>query len=178
MRPLLYSAAISLDGFIARPDGSHDWIPDEPAIDWGAFMARFDTVLVGRRTYEVGLATHGVSPVPPGMTGLLASRSADPADHPDLRVVGDDLLDVVAELRAGEGPMIWLLGGGLLARDLLAAGMVDRLELALVPVLLGEGLPLFAAGAPETGLTLRSSTTFPGGLLLAEYDVLRTDPDS
>ena len=111
MRRIRYSVAMTLDGFIAGPQGEYDWIPNEPQIDWGAFMARFDTVLMGRRSYEAALAVPGGS-VLSTMPTYVFSRTLRPKDHPGVTMVGTDLEPTMENLRRGPGKDIWLFGGG------------------------------------------------------------------
>lgn len=171
MRQLIYSVAASLDGYIARPDGAYDWIPDEPDIDWGAFLGRFDTVLMGRRTYEV--VTDGDAEEDPTsrLRTVVASRTLDPEDHPDVDVVSDEVTAFVEELLREEGKDVWLMGGGVLFRSLLGAGLVDAVEVALVPALLGDGIPLLPPGEGGSRLELRDLTRYPSGIVLASYEV-------
>ena len=172
MRPVRYNVAATLDGFIAGPDGEFDWIPDDPAVDFGALFAAVDTVLVGRRSYEVARAVPGPPPWPAGARVFVFSRTLRPDDHPDVTVVADDAAGVVAALRAEPGPgEIWLFGGGALFRALLAAGQVDAVEVTVVPVLLGAGVPLLPAGAPRATLALTSSRVYPSGMVALHYAV-------
>lgn len=171
MRQLIYSVAASLDGYIARPDGGYDWIPDEPDIDWGAFLGRFDTVLMGRRTYEVVTAGDAGEDPTSRMRTVVASRTLDPEDHPDVEVVSEDVRGFVEELLREEGEDVWLMGGGVLFRTLLDAGLVDAVEVALVPALLGDGIPLLPPGEGGSRLELRDLTPYPSGIVLASYEV-------
>jgi dihydrofolate reductase len=172
MRRVLYSAAMSLDGFIARRDGSFDWIPMDEEMDWGAFMDRFDTVLMGRHTYEVTMQ-QGAGSGSPGMETYVFSRTLRPEDHPGVTVVADDAAGLVASLRDAEGKDIWLMGGGVLFRSLLDAGLVDRVEVGLVPILLGDGIPFLPPGGPETRLALTNIQRYPSGVTILNYDVRR-----
>lgn len=171
MRRVLYSVAMSLDGYIAGPDGGYDWIPEEPEIDWGRFLGRFDTVLMGRGTWEIVASEAGAGPTA-GMRRIVFSRTLDPADHPEIEIVGDDAAEVVADLKAGDGKDIWLMGGGELFRSLLEGGVVDGVEAAAVPILLGDGIPFLPAGGDRVRLEPRGVETYPTtGLVLLSYDV-------
>jgi dihydrofolate reductase len=146
---LRYQVATSLDGFIATPNGGYDWIVMDPAIDFKALYNEFDTVVMGRKTYDLAKeqANHGAMP---GMEIVAFSRTLAPAEYPGVRIVNDDPTAVVRELKTKRGKDIWLFGGGELFRVLLDAGLVDSVELAVMPVLLGDGIPVLPPGAQAT----------------------------
>jgi dihydrofolate reductase len=176
MRRVIYSVAMSLDGYIARRDGAYDWIPLDPAIDWGAFMGRFDTALMGRRTFDL-MRKQGAGSGGSGQRSIVFSRTLDAAAFPDVTVVRDDAgAALVAELRRGEGKDIWLVGGGVLFRSLLDAGQVDVVETAVVPTLLGDGLPMVPPGARTSRLRYVDQTRYPSGIVLLRYDVVNSSP--
>ena len=172
MRRVRYRVAASLDGYIAGPDGEIDWIVHDPAIDWAALFADFDTVLLGRRTYEL-TRQPGAPAWPAGWRVVVFSRTLTAAEHPAVTVVTADGGAAVAGLRAEPGRDIWLFGGGSLFASLLAAGVVDQVEVAIMPVLLGRGIPLAAPEAPRARLTLTRSGVSPGGIVSLHYDVQR-----
>lgn len=169
-RRVIYSVASSLDGFIARPGGQYDWIPEDPAIDWGEFLDRFDTVLMGRRTYEV-VADEEEEELVAGKRTIVFSRTLDPSAAPGVEVLDDDPGQTVGRLKTDKGRDIWLMGGGVLFRELLDAEMVDAVEVAVVPKLLGEGIPLLAARSGDVSLQLRHREEYPSGIVLLRYDV-------
>ena len=115
MRRLRYNVAMSLDGFIADEDGGYDWIVQDPTIDFDALFAEFDTLLMGRKTYEV-MARQEPGGFP-GMEVVVFSRTMAPEDHPGVRVVGDGAAEAVAEMKAAPGKDLWLFGGGVLFRS-------------------------------------------------------------
>ena len=135
MRRVLYRVAASLDGFIAGPNGEIDWIVPDPTADFASLYASVDTVLIGRRTYELTLQP-GAPPWPAGWNIYVCSRTLDPGQHRGVSVIGVDLEATVAALRAEAGRDIWLFGGGSLFASLLAADLVDDIQLAIMPVLL------------------------------------------
>lgn len=170
MRRVRYSVAISLDGYIADPHGGFDWIIMDPAIDFEAFFGTIDTVLMGRRTYELALR-QGQAPGMSGTRTYVFSSTLDAANHPNVTVVADDAPGTVERLRSEGGKDIWLMGGGVLFRGLLEAGVVDTVEVGVMPVLLGQGIPFLPATERSVQLELRSHEAFPSGIVLLTYDV-------
>lgn len=170
MRRVRYRVATSLDGYIAGPNGEIDWIVHDPNLDFASVYSGFDTVLLGRRTYEL-TRQPGAPPWPAGWRVYVFSRTLNPTDHPAVTVVSIDVGRTVAELRTQSGRDIWLFGGGNLFASLLAADLVDQVEVALMPVLLGQGIPLLGAGAPRTRLTLARSDSSNVGVVNLAYDV-------
>jgi dihydrofolate reductase len=173
MRLVRFGGAMSLDGYIAGPNGEYDWIVMDPDIDFAAMMKQFDTFLIGRKTYEAMVRMGGGAESPPGIQNIVFSRTMQPADYPHL-VVESDADRVVADLRAKPGKDIALFGGGELFRSLLAAGLVDRIEVAMIPVLLGGGIPLLPPPAGRATLRLRKQRVYEKtGIVALEYDILR-----
>ena len=169
MRRLRYSVAMSLDGFIAGPHGEYDWIVQDPSFDFAALWNQFDTLLMGRRTYEVAL-TRFESIAQMGKKVVVVSTTLKPGGHPAVTIVGSEVPAAVFALKDQPGKDIWLMGGGVLFRSLLDAGLVDTVELAVIPVLLGSGVPLLPDGRRAT-LHLEKSETFSSGILRLNYSV-------
>jgi len=170
MRRVRYRVAASLDGFIAGPNGELDWIVPDPTIDFTSVYAGFDIALLGRHTYEL-TQQPGAPPWPADWRIYVVSRTLPAGQHAGVTVVGTDVETTVATLRAESGRDIWLFGGGRLFASLLTAGLVDRIEVALMPVILGGGIPLVASGAPTSRLLLRSSDVHPSGIVNLAYDI-------
>ena len=168
MRRIRYQVACSLDGYIADPDGKTGWIVDEPTIDFGALFDQFDTLLMGRATYE-GLVKDDDGFW--GKTVLVFSHTLRQEDHPQVTVVSRDARSILQHMRALPGKDIWLFGGGQLFQSLLALNCVDTVEPAIIPVLLGGGLPLLPTPAVQHRLTLTSHRVFPSGIVWLEYTV-------
>lgn len=169
-RRVRYQVAVSLDGFIAGPKGEYDWIVMDPSIDFAALYKEFDTAVMGRKTYDVAVA-EGVSGAMPGIDVVVFSRTLPAATHPGVRILNDDPRKVVAALKAKRGGDIWLFGGGELFRLLLDAGLVDTVEVALMPVVLGAGIPLLPPGA-ATKLVLADQKILPAsGIVALAYSV-------
>ena len=172
MRQVRYGVAMSLDGYIAGPNGEADWIVMDPDIDFGAIFSRFDTLLIGRKTFAAMEAMGGDAGMAPGVRSVVISRSMRQADHPDVTIV-NDAEPFVAELKTKPGKDIWLFGGGALFHSLLGAGLVDGIDVGVIPVLLGGGIPLLPTPAPRTTLVLRSQRVYEkSGIVGLEYDVL------
>lgn len=170
MKRLRYQVAVSLDGFIAGSNGEYDWIESDRSIDFGALFKEFDTAVMGRKTYEV-LTAQGGDGTLTGLDVVVFSRSLPPKTAKGIRITKDDARDVVAALKKQPGRDIWLFGGGALFRSLLDAGLVDTVEVALMPVLLGSGIPLLPPGA-STKLELVDRKILPAsGIVLLSYRV-------
>ncbi|HEU6451854.1 MAG TPA: dihydrofolate reductase family protein [Gemmatimonadaceae bacterium] len=172
MRRVCYRAATSLDGYIAGPNGEIDWIVPDPTIDFAAIYSGFDTVLMGRRTYELTLQPDAPA-WPAGWRIYVFSRTLTPAEHPAVTVVGTDAGAMVDALRAEDGRDIWLFGGGKLFASLLAANVVDQVEVSIMPVLLGHGIPLLDGEVPRSQLIMTRSDSYPSGIVSLQYDVRR-----
>lgn len=175
MRRVRYQVACSLDGYIAGPRDEFDWITPEPTFDFDALYAQFDTLLMGRRTYEI---VRAAGEDWPGKQVIVASRTLQAADAPDVEIVRDGLEERVRALRAEPGRDIWLYGGGRLFSQLLAWDLVDTVELAVIPILLGGGVPVLAPAKVRRPLALTRHRAYPSGMLLIEYDVLHTQEDT
>ena len=166
-RRIRYQVACSLDGYIAGPHGEYDWIVMDPDIDFEAMYEEFDTFLMGRKTWETSKGFLA------GRDVVVVSRTMRPADHPGIRVVGGDVRRAVDELRAGQGRDIWLFGGGELFATLLATGQVDTVEPAIIPIVLGGGIPMVPPAAPRTSLRYTSHRLYPrSGIMAMSYDVV------
>jgi dihydrofolate reductase len=170
MRRLRYCVAASLDGFIAGPNGEYDWIVQDPSFDFAALWEQFDTLLMGRLTYEVAI-TRLTFLKSMGKKLVVASTTLDPAQHPGATLIAGNFAEEVAALKTQPGKDIWLMGGGSLFRGLLDAGLVDSVELSVIPVLLGSGVPLVPAGA-LCRLHLDESKALPTGIVTLKYSVL------
>lgn len=168
-RRVRLSVAMSLDGFIAGPNGEYDWIPMDPEIDFAKMFSGFDTVLMGRKSYEAAVAQAQVGM--PGMRAIVFSRTLRQEDHPGV-TISTSPTETIRELRAAAGKDLWLFGGGELFRSFLDTSLVDQLEIAVVPVLLGAGRPLLPGGALHTKLSLMSHVLYrTSGIVIFTYSV-------
>ncbi|MDQ3457708.1 MAG: dihydrofolate reductase family protein [Deinococcota bacterium] len=168
MRRIRYQVACSLDGFIAGPDDDFGWLTPEPSFDFDELYAQFDTLLMGRRTYEIVRAAGEDFR---GKEVLVASQTLQPERHPEIEVVSDGLEKRIGELRSQSGGDIWLYGGGELFSQVLAWGLVDTVEPAIIPILLGDGIRFLPSPAVRRRLMLVRHRVYPSGMVLLEYDV-------
>lgn len=170
MGTITYYVAASLDGYIERADGSFDGFEwdDDVVADFTADLEQFDTVLMGRRTYEVGLRENVTSPYP-NMRQIVFSTTITESPDPAVEIVADDIVEFATELRDRPNHNIWLCGGADIAGTLMAARLVDRLIVKLNPVVFGSGLPLVSDHTPLTQLRLESTKTYDCGITLISY---------
>jgi dihydrofolate reductase len=190
MRSLVYYVATTLDGYIARPDGSFDEFPwDEDYI--AALMElfpetfpapfrrahhgtdenrRFGAVLMGRRTYQVGLEQGLTSPYPT-LDQYVFSRTMESSPDPAVTLISKDAAETVARLKNEDGKDIWLCGGGALASTLFDAKLIDELILKLNPVVFGTGTPLFAHRVKGQMLELTEVERYLSGHVRLHYRV-------
>ncbi|MCI0705123.1 MAG: dihydrofolate reductase family protein [Planctomycetia bacterium] len=173
MRTVTYGAACSLDLFIARPDGSADWLVWSD--DVNQFMAEFwptiDTIVLGRKTYEVMLKSGGGEGEMPGVRSYVFSRTLKEVKGATL--ISEDAGEFVRKLKQQPGKGICVMGGGELAKSLFEADVIDEYGLNIHPVLLGSGIPLLPPIGRQINLELISSKSIAGGCVLATYRVKR-----
>ena len=195
MRELIYYVASTLDGFIAEQDGCLTGFPwDE---QYGSYLLErfpetfpvhlrgagatkadnqyFDTVLMGRKTYEVGLREGVVSPYPT-LEQIVFSRTLQSTPDSNVEVVSNDAITTVKTIKQGPGKAIWLCGGGELAATLLSAELIDRLILKVNPVLFGSGIPLFRDSSNLTRLKLEEHHIFDSGHVILNYTLVAKRP--
>ena len=174
MRTVTYGAACSLDGFIAPPDGSMDWL--HFSHDVQQFMAEYwasiDTILMGRKTYDVAMAMGGAGGGgSSGITTYVFSRTLTSVGK-GAHLVTEDAGEFVRQLKEQPGKGICVMGGGELAQSLLAAGVIDEVGMNTHPILLGSGVPLFRDPGRRVSLELTESRVIDGGCVLSTYRVL------
>lgn len=178
--------ATSVDGFIARPDDSLDWLTGRPAEEetgehdpdqdfgYGAFFATIDALVMGRGTFDVVAGFDGDWPYGATPVYVWTSHPEDlhVKDGAVVRPLAGDLDAVVDRVRA-DGIGHAYVDGGATIRQFLAAGLIDRMIISTVPVLIGEGIPLFGGTGPDIRLALVSCEHFDGGMVQRTYDVVR-----
>jgi dihydrofolate reductase len=173
MRKVVFGGANSLDNYFARADHSTDWLrwSDDVAAITSAYWKTFDTVLMGRKTYEVALRhSKGRAPYP-DKTTYVFSRSSTSDQSGVVRIIPTDAVSFVADLKRESGKDICLMGGGELAHSFLEAGLIDEVGFNIHPVLLGSGIPLFHPMTQQINLELLECRPFKNGCVLVRYRV-------
>jgi dihydrofolate reductase len=170
MRKVVLGVGISLDGYIARPDGSVDFLFMPKDYSMAAFFKRIDTGVMGRKTYDMGLKLGGGSISSPGMKCYVFSHMQEAGERDGVTFVNEPLRRFVGGLRKKKGKDIWLMGGGELTKDFLREDLVDELYLGVVPVLIGEGIPAFPNGFPQREFALAENKTYSKGLIALRYE--------
>lgn len=190
MRILTYFVACSVDGFIAHTDGSHDGFSQDSEYFADLFASFpeavpshlrdsmgvnaennwFDTVLMGRKTYEVGLKDGVTSPYS-HMKQYLFSQSMQQSPSKDVELISENAIEFIKSLKSESGKGIWLCGGGILATALFTNHLIDQLILKVNPFLMGSGIPLFSGVIQQTALELTDRKIYNNGVLLLHYKV-------
>ncbi len=175
MRIVTYGAACSLDGFIAPSDGSMDWLHFSRDVQeaMATYWASIDTMLMGRKTWEVAVGQGGGGGGGGGTKGIttyIFSRTLDRVGH-GAHLVREDAGEFVRRLKEQPGKGICVMGGGELAQSLFAAGVIDEVGLNVHPILLGSGVPFFRDAGRRISLVLAESKVIDGGCVLSTYRV-------
>lgn len=174
MRKVVLSLGISLDGYIARPDGALDFLFMPKDYSMAPFFATIDVAIMGRKTLDVGLKMSGGETIASyGLTCYVMSRSQPTGERHGAIFTHQTPSALVKQLRKRPGKNIWLMGGGELAREFLKADLVDELYLGVIPVLIGEGIPLFPAGFPQRDFNLLENKTYSRGMIALTYGRVR-----
>lgn len=169
-RRLRYHVAVSLDGFIADRDGGYDWLVSDGSIDFRALHNQFDTAVMGRKTFDAMKGNGGDGSIP-GLDVIVFSKTLQPVARRGFRITNEDPAHVMADLKARDGGDIWLFGGGGLFRTLSDGGLVDSVEVAVMPILLGDGIPLLPPGR-SVQLILGDHRVLPkSGIIALSYAV-------
>jgi dihydrofolate reductase len=175
MRKVVLGLGISIDGYIARLNGAVDFLFMPKDFSMAPFFATVDTAIMGRKTLDDALKMGG-SFGGSSMKSYVMSRSKPPGERDGVVFTNKSPAALVSQLRKSRGKDIWLMGGGELARDFLKADLVDELYIGMVPVLLGEGIPLFPRGFPQRDFELLENKTYSKGLISLKYRRRRTKP--
>ena len=173
-RKVIVHIGISADGYIARSDGDLEWLTSRPApkgfYGMKAFMRSIDTMVLGRKTYEVSLRM-GAKFDSQSRT-IVFSRHPPPADAPSgVEFVNDAIGPFLSRLRERPGKDIWLMGGGEIIASFLDAQAIDEFVISVVPIFIGDGIPLIARRHRQVPLDLHSSDRFEDGVVQLHYRV-------
>ncbi len=172
MKKIILYIATSLDGHIAEPDGGLDWltvypITKEMNYGYNELLASVDTVIMGGKTYRELLNMDVIWPYPEQMTYVVSRH--DWGEKENIKFVTENIIETISELRTKEGKDIWLVGGGELVSMLLAADMVDEMQICYIPVILGKGIPLFPEQSKESKWKIMGSKVYESGILKVDY---------
>ena len=176
MRKVTFGGASSLDNFLARPDGSVDWLMwgDEAAEIMKDYWANVDTVVMGRKTWDFARANapEGSEASDTGVKTFVFSRTLEAGTRHGATILTSDPGEFVRGLKNQDGGEICIMGGGELARDLFEAGVIDEIGFNIHPVLLGKGIPLFHEMKRQIDLELIESRPFKNGCVYVLYKVV------
>jgi len=172
MRKVVLGLGISLDGYIARRNGSVDFLFMPKDYSMAEFFASIDTAIMGRKTYDVARKMGGS--FGPKMAAYVYSRKRPAGARDGVVFLRQSPASFVKKLRKSEGKDIWLMGGGELARDFLKADLVDELYLGVLPMLLGDGIPLFPPKFPQRDFELVENKTYSRGMIGLKYERVRS----
>ncbi|MEP6782025.1 MAG: dihydrofolate reductase family protein [Acidobacteriota bacterium] len=182
MRKIITCAAISADGYIARPDGDVEWLNRIPTkSDYGLkeFEAGVDTILMGRKTFDWAMNYYRKAGKPDGvwnqrLTYYVFSRKALKKAPSPIQFVSEPVRKFARRLRETPGKNIWMMGGSGLIASFLDAGEIDEFDLHVMPVLIGKGIPLIAPRHRDIPLRLLATKKYPGGVIRLRYAVPAT----
>jgi dihydrofolate reductase len=175
-RKIIVHIATSADGYIARRDGEIDWLTERPApkgfYGMPRFMRSIDATILGRKTFDLAVklgATFSVD----NMHYVFSRRPAPAVAPAGVEFVTESIGKFVARLRRKRGKDIWMMGGGEIIAAFLDAGAIDEFVISIIPALLGQGIPVIAATHRDVALRLRSTRSFPDGVVQVRYEVVR-----
>jgi dihydrofolate reductase len=180
-RKIVVYIATSADGYIARPDGDVEWLNRRPrTVDYGMreFYPTIDTILWGRKTYDWLLNYHRrhgktKSLFDTKLANYVFSRTPPKRARPGVTFVSESVKTFAQRLRSTPGKQIWMMGGGELIASFLDGGEIDEFDIHVIPVLIGEGIPLVAPRHRDVSLRLRLSKRYPDGVVRLRYEVAR-----
>jgi dihydrofolate reductase len=177
-RKIIVYIATSADGYIARSDGSVDWLDrPRPSGDYGmgAFFKTIDTILWGRKTYSLGLEMNegGLGIYGSSVKNYIFSRRPPKKHAADVEFVREPISEFAKRLRATPGKDIWMMGGGGIIASFLDAGEIDEFIVHVIPTFIGEGIPLIAPKQRNVELKLLSVRDYPDGVVRLHYSIER-----
>ena len=170
MRKVILGVAVSLDSFIEGPNGEYDWCLMDQDYGMSDFMKRIDTLFMGRKTYEMSLAIGGHPAGFPKLNEYVFSTTLDSVKK-DATLIKGDVRKEVEKIKNENGKDIWLFGGASLTSSLMNLGLVDEMWLAIHPIILGGGKPLFSNIKDRIELTVLNTKTYNTGLISVTYEI-------
>lgn len=170
MRKVILGLAVSLDSFIEGPNGEYDWCFTDQDYGLSDFFKRVDTIFVGRKTYEMSSQMEGGGAGFPKFKEYIFSTTLDKVKD-GATLIKDNLKNEVENIKKDKGKDIWLFGGASLTTSLMNLGLVDELSLAVHPILLGGGKPLFNNIKDRIKLTLVDTKAYSSGLVSLTYNI-------
>ena len=174
MRDLVLYIATSIDGYIAKPDGGIDWLHNPsfeiPNEDYGYtdFYESIDATLMGNKTYQQVLGFDVPFPYP-DKKNYVFSRNSELEEDENVKYIREDIATFTKNLKSKQGKNIWLVGGAQINSVLLQAGLIDKIILTLIPVTIGDGIPLFQKNDVETSFELVDTHSYTSGLVQLVY---------
>jgi dihydrofolate reductase len=179
MRKVTFSCASSLDNYIAREDGSFDWImhDEESSQILAEYWPRIDTIVLGRKTYDLAVSFQkrskkkAAKSLHTGIKSYVFSRTLKPGERDGYTFVDEDPGKFVRKLKRQKGKEIFIMSGGSLARSLLEAGVINEIGLNIHPILLGSGIPLFYRMKRQIDLERIDCRPFANGCVFVKYRV-------
>ena len=172
MRKLILGVAVSLDGFIEGPNGEYDWCFTDQDYGMSDFLKRVDSTFVGRRTYEISLGMEDGNVGFPQLKEYVFSTTLRSVKKGSV-LIKSDIKEEVERIKQESGKDIWLFGGASLTTSLMNLGLVDEVWLAIHPIILGAGKPLFNDIKGRVKLKLLHTETYNTGLVSVVYEILR-----
>ncbi len=167
MRKIVLNLAISLDGLIEGPNGEYDWCFTDQDYGMQDFLNRIDAIFYGRKSYTMMMGEGGGQNPFGGKQDFVFSNTL--TAKKEYTLVNGDVIEKVKAIKASKGKDIWLFGGAELTTTLLAANLVDELQLAVHPIILGKGKALFGGFVNRIPLNLIGSKTYSSGLISLHY---------
>jgi dihydrofolate reductase len=173
MRKVIFGGANSLDNYFARKDDAVDWLMWSNEVNEiiADYFKTFDTIVMGRRTYEVALRSGQGGASYPGMKTYIFSRTLKPVTKKNFQITSEDVADVVRRLKQEDGKDICIMGGGNLAKSLFEADLIDEVGFNIHPVLLGSGIPIFYEMDHQIDLELIECRPLKNGCVMVTYRV-------
>lgn len=174
MRRIILYIATSIDGYIATPDGGVEWLneipnPTNEDHDYKELLASIDTVLMGGKTYHEIIGFGIPWPYKDKTSYVVSRRDSNVTPNENVHFITEDVIARISELKSEIGKDIWLVGGGELTAMLLNANLIEEMQICTVPIILGNGIPLFPGKTKESQWKLANSKVFSTGLLLSTY---------